>query len=56
MNYCHPVITRLTEEQEDELREAMGIGSFEEGDFVQAPSIVVCPHCKESFETNLDQE
>lgn len=54
MNHCHHVITRLTEAEEQALREEYGIGQFEEGEFTQAPSIVVCPHCKESFETELE--
>jgi rubrerythrin len=55
MNYVHPVIRHVTEEQLQEQFDTTtdeGIGAYVES----PPSIVVCPHCKECFESVLIHE
>lgn len=61
MNYVHPVLRHMTEQQLNEEYSASTEGG--DGAYVEVPpSIVVCPHCKESFgsvvihESNQDQD
>jgi transcription elongation factor Elf1 len=54
MNYIHATQDYLTEEQFIKLFEQGTPGG--EGAYIDtAPSIVVCPLCKESFETELEE-
>ena len=53
MHHIHPVIYNPTQEEMEAIMEEIDV----EGDIeiYKHPSIVVCPLCKESFETELDQ-
>ncbi len=53
MNFNHPVCDHLTEKEFNELFNAHsqdGNGAYIE----RPPTIVVCPLCRESFETELE--
>lgn len=55
MNHVHPVIYKLTEEQAEEAMEILEVDNADDIAAISHPSIVVCPLCKESFETVLDE-
>ncbi len=53
MHHVHPVIYNPTQEELEAIMEEMDIEG--EIEVYKHPSIVVCPLCKESFQTELDQ-
>ena len=55
MNHVHPVIETLSEEQRAAFAEFLEIDANEPVEALRHPSIVVCPLCKESFETELEE-
>lgn len=55
-HFVHPVVHNATKEEKAAIMELMQIEGAEDIELYRHPSIVVCPLCRESFETELDQE
>lgn len=53
-HHVHPVVHTATKEELAAIMEAMQIEDAKEIELYRHPSIVVCPLCKESFETELE--
>jgi hypothetical protein len=56
MNHVHAILLPLTPEQLQEIMESIEIDDDAEISAITHPSIVVCPLCKESFETVLEDQ
>lgn len=48
-HFARGVVPEMSPEDLEALREEYGVQPWEEGDFVESPDQVECPHCKASF-------
>jgi len=50
-NFLRGVVPEMSPEEEQALKEEMGIESYDEGKIMLMPQIVQCPHCNSQFQT-----